>query len=36
MPFGGMKASSSEQKKEIGQRAYEFYTHEKVVYRTDP
>ncbi|MFB6250764.1 MAG: aldehyde dehydrogenase family protein [Halobellus sp.] len=36
MPFGGMKASSSEQKKEMGQRAYEFYTHEKVVYRTDP
>ncbi|MFC6873354.1 aldehyde dehydrogenase family protein [Halobellus marinus] len=36
MPFGGMKASSSEQAKEMGQRAYEFYTHEKVVYRTDP
>ena len=36
LPFGGMKASSSEQKKEMGQRAYEFYTHEKVVYRTDP
>jgi aldehyde dehydrogenase (NAD+) len=36
MPFGGMKASSSETKKEMGQRAYEFYTHEKAVYRTDP
>jgi aldehyde dehydrogenase (NAD+) len=36
MPFGGMKASSSETRKELGQRAYEFYTHEKAVYRTDP
>jgi len=36
MPFGGMKASSSETKKEMGQRAYEFYTHQKVVYRSDP
>jgi len=36
LPFGGMKASSSETKKELGQHAYEFYTHEKVVYRTDP
>ena len=36
MPFGGMKASSSETKKELGQSAYEFYTHEKAVYRTDP
>ena len=36
MPFGGMKASSSETAKELGQRAYEFYTHEKAVYRTDP
>ncbi|MFB6184501.1 MAG: aldehyde dehydrogenase family protein [Haloarculaceae archaeon] len=36
MPFGGMKASSSETHKELGQRAYEFYTHEKAVYRTDP
>jgi aldehyde dehydrogenase (NAD+) len=36
MPFGGMKASSSETAKELGQRAYEFYTHEKSVYRTDP
>jgi aldehyde dehydrogenase (NAD+) len=35
MPFGGMKASSSETFKELGQRAYEFYTHEKAVYRTD-
>lgn len=36
MPFGGMKASSSETYKELGQRAYTFYTHEKAVYRTDP
>jgi aldehyde dehydrogenase (NAD+) len=36
MPFGGMKASSSETKKELGQSAYEFYTHKKAVYRTDP
>ncbi|WP_156586880.1 aldehyde dehydrogenase family protein [Halorubrum sp. CBA1125] len=36
MPFGGMKASSSETHKELGQRAYKFYTHEKAVYRTDP
>ncbi|MFB6167921.1 MAG: aldehyde dehydrogenase family protein [Haloferacaceae archaeon] len=36
MPFGGMKGSSSETHKEMGQRAYEFYTHEKAVYRTDP
>lgn len=36
MPFGGMKASSSETHKELGQRTYEFYTHEKAVYRTDP
>jgi len=36
MPFGGMKASSSETHKELGQRAYEFYTHEKAVYRRDP
>lgn len=36
MPFGGMKASSSETHKELGQRAYEFYTHEKAVYHTDP
>ncbi|WP_435366081.1 aldehyde dehydrogenase family protein [Haloarchaeobius sp. DYHT-AS-18] len=36
LPFGGMKASSAETQKEMGQRAYEFYTHEKVVYRTDP
>ncbi|MFB6184646.1 MAG: aldehyde dehydrogenase family protein [Haloarculaceae archaeon] len=36
MPFGGMKASSSETKKELGRRGYEFYTHNKVVYRTDP
>ncbi|MBX0297083.1 aldehyde dehydrogenase family protein [Haloarcula nitratireducens] len=36
MPFGGMKASSSETQKEMGQTAYEFYTHEKAVYRTDP
>jgi len=36
MPFGGMKASSSETTKEMGKRAYEFYTHEKVVYRSDP
>lgn len=36
MPFGGMKASSSETHKELGQHAYEFYTHEKAVYRTDP
>jgi len=36
MPFGGMKASSSETKKEMGQRPYEFYTHQKVIYRSDP
>ena len=36
MPFGGMKNSSSETKKEMGQEAYEFYTHEKAVYRSDP
>ena len=36
MPFGGMKASSSETQKELGHRAYEFYTHRKAVYRTDP
>ena len=36
LPFGGMKASSTERQKEMGQRAYEFYTHEKVVYRSDP
>lgn len=36
MPFGGMKASSSETYKEMGKRAYAFYTHEKVVYRSDP
>jgi aldehyde dehydrogenase (NAD+) len=36
MPFGGMNASSSETKKELGQRAYEFYTHKKAVYQTDP
>lgn len=36
MPFGGMKASSSETTKEMGQRPYEFYTHQKVVYRSDP
>jgi aldehyde dehydrogenase (NAD+) len=36
MPFGGMKASSSETIKEMGKRAYEFYTHQKVVYRSDP
>lgn len=36
MPFGGMKASSSETQKELGHRAYEFYTHKKAVYRTDP
>jgi aldehyde dehydrogenase (NAD+) len=36
MPFGGMKASSTERQKEMGQRAYEFYTHEKAVYRSDP
>lgn len=36
MPFGGMKSSSSETHKELGQHAYEFYTHEKAVYRTDP
>lgn len=35
MPFGGMKASSAETHKELGQRAYSFYTHEKAVYRTD-
>lgn len=36
MPFGGMKASSSESHKELGQRTYAFYTHEKAVYQTDP
>lgn len=36
MPFGGMKASSSETHKELGQHPYEFYTHEKAVYRSDP
>lgn len=36
MPFGGMKASSSETYKELGQRIYQFYTHEKAVYQTDP
>lgn len=36
LPFGGMKASSAETIKEMGQRAYEFYTHQKVVYRSDP
>lgn len=36
MPFGGMKASSSESHKELGQRIYEFYTHEKAVYQTNP
>jgi aldehyde dehydrogenase (NAD+) len=36
MPFGGMKASSSETQKEMGQQAYEFYTHKKAVYQTDP
>lgn len=36
MPFGGMKASSSETHKELGQRAYSFYTHEKAVYQTGP
>lgn len=36
MPFGGMKDSSSEAKKEMGQQAYEFYTHEKAVYQTNP
>jgi aldehyde dehydrogenase (NAD+) len=36
MPFGGMKDTSTETHKEMGQRAYEFYTHEKVVYRSDP
>ena len=36
MPFGGMKASSSETQKELGNKAYEFYTHKKAVYRTDP
>lgn len=36
MPFGGMKASSTETHKEMGQKAYEFYTHEKAVYRSDP
>lgn len=36
MPFGGMKDSSSETIKEMGQRPYEFYTHQKVVYQSDP
>jgi aldehyde dehydrogenase (NAD+) len=36
MPFGGMKASSTETHKEMGQHAYDFYTHEKVVYRSEP
>jgi aldehyde dehydrogenase (NAD+) len=36
VPFGGMKASSSETKNEMGQEAYEFYTHKKSVYRSDP
>jgi len=36
LPFGGMKASSAETIKEMGQQAYEFYTHQKVVYRSDP
>lgn len=36
MPFGGIKGSSTEIQKEMGQHAYEFYTHEKVVYRSDP
>jgi 2,5-dioxopentanoate dehydrogenase len=36
IPFGGMKASSSETQKEMGQKAYEFYTHKKAVYHTDP
>lgn len=36
MPFGGMKASSSETQKELGQHAYEFYTHAKAIYRSDP
>ncbi|MDG5777778.1 aldehyde dehydrogenase family protein [Haloarculaceae archaeon H-GB2-1] len=36
VPFGGMKDSSSETHKEMGQQAYEFYTHEKVVYHSDP
>lgn len=36
MPFGGMKSSSTETYKELGQNAYEFYTHEKAVYRSDP
>ncbi len=36
VPFGGMKATSTETHKEMGQRAYEFYTHEKAVYRSDP
>ena len=36
LPFGGMKASSSETIKEMGKRAHQFYTHEKVVYQSDP
>lgn len=36
MPFGGMKASSSETYKELGQHIYQFYTHEKAVYQTTP
>ena len=36
IPFGGMKASSSETQKEMGQKAYEFYTHKQAVYHTDP
>lgn len=36
MPFGGVKDSSTEIAKEMGQHAYDFYTHEKVVYRSDP
>ena len=36
MPFGGIKDSSTEISKEMGQHAYDFYTHEKVVYQSDP
>lgn len=36
MPFGGMKDSSSETQKELGQEAYKFYTHKKAIYRSDP
>jgi len=36
LPFGGIKDSSTEIAKEMGQHADDFYTHEKVVYRSDP